>query len=46
MLDSFYERFVHSNAPGWYIARTVLIVAPILAGMVFGIALFLDGWRQ
>jgi hypothetical protein len=46
MKDSFFERFVSSDQPGWFIARAVFLIAPIFAGMLFGLMVFLDAWRQ
>ena len=37
MKDSLFERFVSSGQPGWLIARTVFLLAPIIAGLILGI---------
>lgn len=46
MKDSFFERFVSSDEPGWFIARTVVVGGPLFAGVLLAITVFLDAWRQ
>jgi hypothetical protein len=43
---TIFEWFMHSNRAGWVVLRYAVIIGPILVGMIFAVAVFVEAWRH